>query len=142
MPTARADSFRLLRTKSSLADDTDWTTSTPPSGSDVVSVSTSTKPINAAYLYYTFLDNSDAVLDPGTATATLRVIKIADIDHDGVVDATDEVVRSDEVTGVGADTEVRVPLGGALRWTIRVTGIANEPVGATQVRIRYREVSE
>ena len=141
MPRLRSDIWRELRIKAALTDDTDWAGTSQPAAGDMVAVSGTTKPVEAVYLFLVPLDVSDDPVAPETGTCTVTGIKIADIDGDDTVDATDLVVRSEAVALVPYYTEVRVQLGGALRWTVRLSSFANNPTGATQVRVLYREAT-
>lgn len=143
MPTARADTWRVLRTTADLTDDDDFVgTGTAPDESITAAVSNATKPVTAAYVTTRFLGDEDAVVAPDGATFTLESIKIGDLDRDGEISAGDLLMSSSPTTGVRVGDEVRVPLGGAVRWTIRVTSITGAPGDAAVVEIHYREVSE
>jgi hypothetical protein len=138
MPRTQADIWRTLRTKANLTDDADWAGTTQPDVGDTAMPTSAKAKVAYVALYLT---DGGTVIDPEDATFTLRGVKVVDADGDQAVDATDLVVRTAAVSGTFGD-EVRVPLGGALRWTVQVTGIAGSPVAADGVLIRYREAEE
>lgn len=132
------DRYRLLRIKTALTDDGPWSGLTQPSSGDVVSVSWT--PATRVFVFLVPLDASDdPVADDNAGTCTLAGIKIADLDADDTVDATDLAVRTAALTSVPYYTEVEVPCGGALRYTVELSSLANNATGQTQVAVYVRE---
>lgn len=135
------DRYRLIRLKGALTDDGPWAGLDHPDPGDVTSVRW--LPANRLFVFLVPVDSDDeAIEDDNSGTCTVTAIKIADIDHDGSVDATDIAVRTASLPNVPYYTEFEVGIGGSLRYTVEITGSANPATGQEGIAIYVRESSE
>lgn len=128
--------WRTLRTKSGATDDA-YGGATHPA--DLVR--SASGPLRAIYVYVRPLNsNGDRIAYASSSSETYSIagVKIADLDNDDTVDASDDAVRTDVLTECLYWQEVRIPMGGALQFGVALTDIV-APTGATQYQVRYRE---
>lgn len=131
------DTWRLHRLKADFLDES-YGGATHPATLESVHWA----PCRAVFVYLVPLTvGGTRVAYSAADTFSITGIKLVDNDVDDAVDATDDAVRTATLTGCTYYTEIRIPLGGALRWGVELTTM-DTPATATQVQIRFREDTE
>lgn len=132
-----AETWRLHRTKANFTDEAFGGPTHPGTLESI-----RWQPCRAIYVYLAPLNvGGTRVAYSAADTFSIAGIKIADSDVDNTVDATDNAVRTATLTGCTYWSEIRIPMGGALRWSVELTSM-DTPATATQCQIWYREDSE
>ena len=128
------DRWRLHRTKASFTDEA-FGGATHPSTLETPHYA----PLRAVCIYVKPLTAGGArVAFSSVDVFSVTGVKIADIDNDDTVDATDDAVRTATLADCQYWTEIRIPMKAALRWGVEFTAM-DTPATATQAEIWFRE---
>ena len=128
------DTWRLHRAKANFTAEA-FGGATQPTGAQA----SNSGPLRAVYVYLKPLTAGAArVAYLSTDTFAIAGVKLSDIDVDNVVDSTDDAVRTATLASCTYWTEIRIPMGGALRWGVECSAMTT-PATATNFEIWYRE---
>lgn len=132
---ATVHTWRLLRTKTGITDDAFGGATAPDANNRARS---SVGPLRAIYVYVRPLTAGSVRVAPTTDTFSIAGVKVCDINDDNAVDSGDDTVLTATLAAQRYWTEIRIPMGGALVWSVQLTSMV-APATATQYEVRYRE---